>query len=545
MSRRASSTTLVGLAGFLLLSGCMDSPRHGQVLSGATVSFPISGAVTYPSDTLTFQVMNQITGDWYGTGTTVTSSASANYTDGQGVKWYFYNGTARLTRPKYLWRKAKTRHGQRRVTATVRTYSKKGNGALYSFKEDIDACVETYGSQGGIAIAQNCHAPPSPNAQLVVHCGKPGQDCCIAHDVPDDEACETGRLCGVDKRCSVPSGGLNQRCEADGSCGSGLSCVSDYCRDTTKDGAPLYSLDLEVRTCDDAGWLSNDEQFVAVRFGDRYAEARQVLDDPGNDHAPGAWRRYSLVFAVPKVPADDPSDPPRAATLGELGDMWITTGAGEWCFDEIRLFANGDPVFSRSYATPVHLQPRYPENFDSWWLPQDEVRNAYLSDPNQAVCDAPDMLSADELERYAKALIANGLANVAAASWGDAGWLRMTREDENRIELLAWLAAEPPGIAGTHHFTIRSYVSFNCSNGELSLDATPVELLDVQGGISNLVRPKIEEALELLNEDLDIGTILEGLPACPGFEVVSDADGRASMEIQYPAIVSPEGLLCL
>jgi hypothetical protein len=175
----------------------MNSPRNNQQVTRRDEQVAMQGAVTKPGQTVWLQQRNQRRGRWDALSDGFTSAENSPFfTDANGFNWYRYNRPATLRAGNDYW-KLHSNGSQRKLATELRTIDPNTNTALVSYDagSTTNDCIASNYMSGGSAVINNCRSSSSPVAKVVVDCGKDGQECCIANDVPESQACDTGNAC--------------------------------------------------------------------------------------------------------------------------------------------------------------------------------------------------------------------------------------------------------------------------------------------------------------------------------------------------------------
>lgn len=535
------------LSAIWLCVGCQNSPRNGQPLPNATDPVQFSGYTSEPSDTLTFQIQNQSAQSWVSFGYGTTSSASP-WTDAAGVDWYEYSmDTPRLpsgTGSASYWRKASTVSGQRRIRADVRTFSLKGKGPLYSFDygSATDQCIAAYGQTGGgAAVLEHCKSAKSPEAELFVSCGKPDQDCCAAFDISSAQRCDAGRLCSSSSRCTIPSGGLNQPCNGDGTCNNnGLGCIKNVCRDIALERMPLYTLDLQVKTCSDTTWVNNSSADLFLDLNG----VQVTMDTPADDLKPGATNTFGVR-------------PQGISRLGDIRQIEIRVLSDKWCIDDLKLIANGQTVFQKTYSSPLYLNPLYPFGIAYVRVARDDLRDAWWRLATNTYCQAPSQISGAGLDRMIEGSIIDMIKSSSEidGSWGSGGGVSITRKNADTMRVNTTFRANPQidgvgriGVTVSAEFEI----TFTCASNAINVATSSIDITDVDGGIGydilnawslgivdflaeGIAQSLVDEQSGALQDSM--GMLSTAVPICPILTVTTTTP--PNLTFQYPNPASP------
>lgn len=229
--RARFSLLSLALALVVPTAACQISPRNGDVVTDTQKPIAFISASHFPSDTLRFQIQDQMKGTWHDYKTVATAS-KPDVTDVAGQGWYL--GTAELRLPISLFTAQYFRHhggSQRRLSADFQTYSDKYKGAFQTFDSTAaaDVCVnDTYEQSGGLMAALQCASSQSPETQVFGYCGKANQACCYSFQATT--LCDAGRVCDhASARCTIAAGGEGEFCNDDASCnpGSNLVCSNE------------------------------------------------------------------------------------------------------------------------------------------------------------------------------------------------------------------------------------------------------------------------------------------------------------------------------
>lgn len=213
----------------IVLAGCMNSPRNNQRVSKRNEKVVTQGAVTKGRQQLSLQQFNNRTRrfETVPDGFAVAQS-SPFFTDRNGINWFRYDDEATLRSSNDFWRLHS--NGSQRVLSTeVRTVDAAGGGALKSYDDGqaTNDCIAANHLSGGSAVINNCSSSRSPNARLLLDCGRAGQPCCTASNVSGLQACDHGRTCDGGShggRCSIVAGAHGQACNSDLTCDPGVGC---------------------------------------------------------------------------------------------------------------------------------------------------------------------------------------------------------------------------------------------------------------------------------------------------------------------------------
>jgi hypothetical protein len=580
-----SKNKLVVMTSLLLLAtGCLDSPRNGQTVpqsstqsAGAT---RFSGLITRPGQFVEVHMQNFSTSAWNNTAYRFTSGTSP-ITDALGMKWYVFEGNHFFSRNRNWWRAASPVGSQRRLRANVAVHDS-SDGYLSTFDTSADQCADNNASGGVFGVINNCASNNSPKAEVFRACGRPDQDCCIGHNIPSADACNNGRVCNGNEKCATPSGGLNQVCNGDGSCGGGRTCIANTCRDTTIENVPVLTLELEVRNCSDASILTggNSEPQLSVELG---TGQRFYLDAPGDQGRLGATDTYGLVI-------------PGVATLGDVRGLTIYANRDRFCADRIRLNANGRRVFEKTYPSSalLYLNPAYPFNEErSHRISRDELRTHWTQLDSAAHCGLPTQIAGTAMQRAITALIGNGLRRpnpmltqaciddadedtvkddcsgslecrsgrcydtINNEHFRDGDTVTVTRASATRYHVRATFTADRVGSnydGANIDLQLDLDIDVSCAGAAFALTptndnlrVTDIDFDDPLADIANVLSHGLLEAFVKFaansDDDLTIGdginAVMQSVPACPGFSL--NTSTPPTLTFNYSAI--PAALL--
>jgi len=507
----------------LFAAGCMDSPRNGQVVSKRT-PVALSGVTLQPDAFVAVQAFDFVQKRWEDLAQGVRSGTSPA-TDAAGHEWFMFEGSFVLPQSPEYWQRQSAVGSQRRVIANVAGHNP-AEGYLTTFDTDANPCIEQNWPSGLWTVMSNCGSGVT-GAFVSMNCGKADQDCCIAHNVGVASRCDNGRLCDSAGFCSIPSGGLNQPCNANGSCNSGdtpLACVAGTCRDTTIEGLPLVTLDLRLTTCNDSGWLSNNSGsrlWVNLGTSDFFVEV------PGAELGPSTTSTFGI-------------SPARIKRLRDITKLDIGIRNRDLCLTRAELLANNKVIFSKSFSPTEFMRGTNPFHEDHLVFSQDELRADWTVRSQNTHCTSPSRFSGVALERKITGLVGNALITSTQAKGdfdGNGGRLRLTRLNASTVRATTRFEGTKfiEGIGNvTADIDGRFDTSITCSGSlgqaVISANASPFTVTDVSGnlalnvldvftvGIAGLIasitiESEINDNLGGLNSTL--GTLAKGLPICP------------------------------
>jgi hypothetical protein len=376
---RLFRSSFVAVALLWLASACVNTPRNGDEIGSARTPVQISGLASRPNVFLKYRMLKP-TGGWQDL-TNGTYSGTSPITDAAGWKWYSFSHEALISSNANLWSSAPAVQGQRRIMGKFGVFDSQ-DGYLTTFDADAAECGNNAKDRGLFAVLNECASANSPTAQVFRKCGKADQDCCLAHNISSSKACDAGRRCDTSNRCRIPSGGLNQVCNADNSCNSAtLGCVAGTCRNTTIEYADLLTLDLEVRTCTDAAWARGARLSLDLGTGTKFQ-----IHAPGTHGGPGQTDTYGL-----RVPGVE--------RLSDINRFWLYADGARTCIDRIRLYGNGVKVFEKTFSPAELLDPTYPFSYDVMTISRDELRGYWTGINSDPICRVPAQIGGPQLER--------------------------------------------------------------------------------------------------------------------------------------------------
>jgi hypothetical protein len=530
------------LLAVLLAVGCVNTPRNGVQHTSKRDRITFSGLTQAPSTFVDFRMKNFTNNVWTNIAQGATSGTSPNK-DALGMNWYAFNQQVGMSTSASLWKRASSLPGQRRVSAEIKA-SSSVDGNLYTFDTNADACGNAHESEGLMGVINNCASARSPSADVFVNCGRPNQDCCVAHNIAATAACDAGRRCDSASRCTILSGGKNQICNADNTCnGSPLSCIAGMCRDTTIEKTPLVSLDLRVRTCSDATKFSgNTANSIWVDLGTETF----YIEVPGNELQPGRTETFGL-------------SPDGIAKVSDITELSIGVHTRDVCFDSIELLANERVVFRKAWSPGHQLWTRYPRTTDHLTIPRDELRTFWttIADP-APFCSGPTRLSGGALSRRITGLLGHILKTNGEVSgdFDNGGSVTITRVDADTVNVRSRFDAtkqvDPIGrvtVQATTNFTLSfactggarctnnvscaDAFAGTCQNSAINIDMSPIDV-SISGGLgydivnaltSGILDTLVElEARTAINEQAGgladtLDNALTGLDACPTITV--------------------------
>ncbi len=199
MFREATRLLVVLCVLAFALEGCMASPRDGQEIASKNQRIPFSGYTINPGEWVRTEVQSQQSGAWVDNGSGAASATSGHY-DGT-FTWHAFThefGGIWPAGPSVYWRSAPAVNGQRRVRQDIRAIAAK-SGTLYTFATSADSCVNSSATPSDAIV--RCASQNTPEAQVFLKCGKAGQACCEAFDLPASAACDTRSYCNGSKQC--------------------------------------------------------------------------------------------------------------------------------------------------------------------------------------------------------------------------------------------------------------------------------------------------------------------------------------------------------
>jgi hypothetical protein len=393
------------LAILVSLCACMDSPRNGLKLNLPGDSFKFSGQVVNASDSLKLTVKDQHDGSW-DTIATATAGTTGN-NDGRLTWFAFNNNNAKIpfgisASTRKYWRKASTSGTQRRIKAEL-VGSSAQQGDLHTFDTDADACMNQQST--GQDVINNCQSSSSPIASVLANCGKRDQVCCAAEDIEAVKRCDHGANCDtLVNTCSIGAGGLNQQCNADGTCSTNLACFNNSCVNIVEN-TPITTMELVIHTCNSANAQTKARKFVVVDTGTRY-----LLDHPGTDTgAPNSEDTWGI-----SIPGVNRLGDLRGITL-KLADQ-TTDG---WCFDRVDLVVNGTRVFRKSFNPGVNLDSDGGDRvIEKTVARDDELRTAFAALNRDAMCALPAGITFAQIQHTVEGSMGH-LFDVSQLDWVD------------------------------------------------------------------------------------------------------------------------------
>jgi hypothetical protein len=560
MNRSMASFTIL-----LTVAGCMSSPRNGQELTSYDVDF--AGYVVGPK---TFVMLKQW--DWE-QGEFIdlqqgTSASSSGTDDGSGTTWYQFSSSLPISNQSHYWQDAQSGDGQRRIQTKVMGFDTVAYVNLYTFDVNADDCFSAQ-SSGGDIIA-NCASSNTPAADLFLPCGKPGQTCCVAHDIDSSQLCDPGQLCstesGLGGTCSTPAGGPDQPCNVNGDqCNQGLSCVDGTCRGTSLDRLPLITLDLQIRSCGDSSLIAlNENSILTVGLG---TGSDFIIETPAHELQAGQIDTFGLRI-------------PGARTLGDIQSLDISLSNGEICIDELQLIANDHVVFDKTFDPTHHMVGQYPWYTDTLSISRDELRTFWSQLPAADICAAPEALSGGAFERVITGVLgaalrkigpapnvtdpgsnpdagppAGGLVRIQHAEFGDDGFVRATKRDDSSIHIDARFSAliKALGLESTVQMEIEFDLTPTCGSDpkvpglSISFQMSPIWVTGLSGDATFTIvdlhsAGALEPIAKTVSEDViadqtgsltgALKHVVDNLIACPTFSI--DDATPPDIVIGYP-----------
>lgn len=543
MNARSPNLTAYAIALLLGITGCLDRPRNGELLPAKGTSSPVSGLVSKPNSFVKYYMRSGPGKSWHDMAYGTTSGTEPTV-DATGMEWFRFSANYTFPGTFNLWRAAPKSGTQRRIMSEFRAQSA-ADGNLATFDTNADQCGQDNAEGGLIGILNNCTSDKSPVAEVFRKCGKANQDCCHAIDIDDEDACDAGRKCGSTNKCTIPSGALNQVCNADNTCNTaGLGCIAGTCRDTTIEKLPLSTLDLRVTTCDDPSWnlqSSGSKLFVNLGTDDIQIEV------------PGTELTNNTVDTFGLSPMD-------ITRLGHIRQLEIEVRNRKWCVKKVELIANGsDVVFSKSYASPQYLLATYPIDVSRITIPRDELRTYWTTRNWAPYCDAPTRLSGAAMERKITGLIGQVLVNSDDfdGNFNHGGFVRYRRVNDatGRLSARAYVETYVNGIGNVGVSVELSFtLTFACTNGTIGLSMSEISVDDLDGDfgydVLNIATGGLVEAIgtaaaQLILNDAT-GSLRESfdslsadLPVCPPLALDTAAPPNLNITIPIdPSLVN-------
>jgi hypothetical protein len=432
----------------------MNHPRDNAVLPSPDATFNFGGFVTNPGESITLQIKDQSDGSWDTRTTTTSLGPSQGQSDGS-LTWFQFGRDTTLpygsssSQTKY-WRFS-TAGFTRRMIADVRGVGA-SSGILASFDVGADACINAQTS--GANILANCQSSNSPVARVIAPCGRQNAACCLAQGVSAANRCDHGFACNTStNRCTITTGGLNEACNANGTCdNNGLACSAGTCKSTLIERAPVLRAELVVHTCNTSSAPSSTLKSVRIK------DQEFFLDRPGTDTV----RNTDTTWGI------SPDDFDTLADLDRI-TLW-SEGDDAWCFDRVDLVVNGTRIFRKSFPNGVTIEGSGLQ-FQFTVANEQELRDAVLASNANTLCALPASLTFAAFTN----LVTGKMGHIFGAS-------RRNRTDllEEARRFDAWWGSGSATVTQLNSNTARINLGFRVRHDDSGLEGTATVRLNAK-----------------------------------------------------------------
>jgi len=292
-------------------------------------------------------------------------------------------------------------------------------------------------------------------------------------------------------------------------CTSGKLCANDFqqCIDgicierAPLDTLPIITLDMEIKTCNDAGWFhlgAYDQTYFKVGARTSFAPNAQpawfYINAPRDLFRPNMTDRVGLRL-------------PGVRTLGDIKSFDFSVFNGDLCLEYINLYANGLPVGGRNWNLEAGQQPHYmrgtyPYADDYVTIPREQFLHVQRFQDKARYCAAPDGIPGDAFRRAIVGAMGNALvtthnSSVLNAGFAASDWLTTRKVDDSTIHVdTRFHSLVQVGVQAHVMVRIAFDLKISCAptpateemptpvGNSISLEISPVEVVDVDGDVA-------------------------------------------------------------